>query len=186
MKLKKQLFYCTGIIILMMLTTFSLAKAADITVVYGNWKECIAKTYMLKYILEEKVGIKVEIKKMSVPEMWKGVSESKYGAMVCAILPEQQKYYDQYKLDIVDLGPNWIGDNKIVHTIMSKKLSERQALVRFLNNYCLCGHKLETVVAIVEGDRISKKAALKWIKDHKKWIENMMGLCQGFTMEDWG
>lgn len=186
MKSRKVYIILLGVLVFAISASFSLAKAADITVAYGDWKECIAKTYMLKYILEEKAGIKVEIKKMSVPEMWKGVSEGKYGAMVCAILPEQQKYYDQYKLDIVDLGPNWMGDNKIVHTIMSKKLSKKQALVRFLNNYCLCGYKLETVVAIVEGDKISKKAALKWIKDHKKWVENMMGLCQGFTIEDWG
>jgi ABC-type proline/glycine betaine transport system substrate-binding protein len=164
----------------------TLASAQAIKVAYGETKECIAKTYMLKYILEQKVGIKVEITKMSIEEAWKNIAEGKYDAMLCASVPGQQALYDKYKLSIVDFGPNWMDEKTTVHTIVRKGLQEkRPALARFLNNFCLCGHKLESVVSLVKGNEIPKKVALKWMKDHEDWVANMMGLCQGFTIEDW-
>jgi ABC-type proline/glycine betaine transport system substrate-binding protein len=163
-----------------------LAHAQNVKVVCNESKECIAKTYMLKYILEEKVRIKVDIIKLSIEEGWKGVAEGKYDALLCAPLPEQQALYNKYKLNIVDFGPNWMDEKTTVHTIVRKGLQEkRPALARFLNNFCLCGHKLDSVVALVKGNEIPKKVALKWVKDHEGWVANMMGLCQGFTKEDW-
>jgi len=175
-----------GILVCVLMAFLSPAWASDLTVVYGDWKEAIAKTYMLKYILEENVGIKVELKRMTVEEMWKGVAEGTYDAMVCATLPEQQAYYNKHARAIVDLGPNWMGENKVIHTIVRKGLQEEApALARFLNNYCLCGPKLDSVMALLKGETMHKKEALKWMKDHEDWVKNMMGLCQGFELRDW-
>jgi ABC-type proline/glycine betaine transport system substrate-binding protein len=186
--MKRNLIFMIFIVLLAasLLTSSSLAKEGKITVLYGDWPAAIAKTYMFKYILEEKVGIKVEIKKMSVEEMWKGIAGGKYDAMLCADIPAQQAFYDKYKLAIVDFGPNWMDEKKTVHTIVRKGLQEkRPALARFLNNFCLCGTKLDSVVSLVQGETVSKASATKWMKDHEDWVKNMMGLCQGFTMDDW-
>jgi ABC-type proline/glycine betaine transport system substrate-binding protein len=96
-----------GTLLFVYLFTWSgLANAENVKVAYNESKECIAKTYMLKYILEEKVKIKVEITKLSIEESWKGVAEGKYDALLCAPLPEQQALYNKYKLNVV--GPNWM------------------------------------------------------------------------------
>jgi ABC-type proline/glycine betaine transport system substrate-binding protein len=180
------LYLAPLVLLLSLLTSLTAADAQPVKVAYGDTKECIAKTYMLKYILEQKVGIKVEITKMSIEEAWKSIAEGKHDAMLCAPLPEQQALYDKFKLSIVDFGPNWMDEKTTVHTIVRKGLQEkRPALARFLNNFCLCGHKLDSVVALVKGNEIPKKVALKWMKDHEDWVANMMGLCQGFTIEDW-
>jgi hypothetical protein len=47
----------------LILGSYLMLRGAKIIVVYGDWKEAIAKIYMLQYILEEKMGIKIEIKK---------------------------------------------------------------------------------------------------------------------------
>jgi ABC-type proline/glycine betaine transport system substrate-binding protein len=180
------IYIVVGFLFVSLLTSVKSANAQTIKVVYGDTKECIAKTYMLKYILEERVRIKVEMTKLSIEEAWRGVAEGKYDAMLCVTLPEQQALYNKYKLDIIDFGPNWMDEKRTVHTIVRRGLQEkRPALARFLNNFCLCGTKLDSVVALVKGNEIRKKVALKWMKDHEDWVANMMGLCQGFTIEDW-
>jgi ABC-type proline/glycine betaine transport system substrate-binding protein len=151
----------------LVLASYLMIREAKITVVYGDWKEAIAKTYMLKYILEEKMGVKVKIKKASIEEMWKGIAEGKYDAMLCADRPDQQAFYDKYKLAIVDFGPNWMDEKKTVHTIVRKGLQgKRPALARFLNNFCLGRSKLESVVALIQNGMIPKVAGLKWIQEN--------------------
>jgi ABC-type proline/glycine betaine transport system substrate-binding protein len=99
--------------------------------------------------------------------MWKGIAEGKYDAMLCADLPNQQVFFDQYKLAIVKLGPNWMDAGKRVYTIVRKGLREKSPrLVRFLENFCLGRSKLEAVVALVQDGMIPQAAGLKWIQEH--------------------
>ena len=181
--------FLTTFLMVSLLTFLTAADAQPIKIAYSDTKKSIAKTYMLKYILEQKVGIKVEITKMSLEEAWKNVSESKYDAMVCASLPEQKVLYDKYRLNVVDFGPNCRDKKNTCHTIVRKGLQEkRPALARFLYNFFLCERKLNSMLALVERDEIQEKVAHKWMKDHDDWITHIMGyfFLQGFTRGDWG
>jgi ABC-type proline/glycine betaine transport system substrate-binding protein len=181
------IYLALGALLLSLFSSLAAADAQPIKMVYSDTKECIAKTYMAKYILEQKVGIKVEITKMSIEEAWKNIAESKYDAMLCASLPEQKVLYEKYKMSVVDFGPNCRDKATTGHTIVRKGLQEkRPALARFLYNFFLCGRKLDSMIALVQGNEIPEKVAHKWMKDHDDWVINMMGLCQGFARRDWG
>jgi ABC-type proline/glycine betaine transport system substrate-binding protein len=165
----------------------AIAAPPAVTVAYVETKESIAKSFLLKYVLQDKVGIKVNLVKTTVEEMWKGIAEGKYDATMSATLPEQKAYYSKYAKQVEDLGPNWIDDVKTIHTIARKGLQKkRPALATFIKQFCLCGGKLESGMNLIKGNQISQSDARQWIKDNEDWVNNMMGLCADVRIEDWG
>jgi len=165
----------------------AVAAPPEVTVAYVETKESIAKSFLFKYVLEEKVGIKVNLVKTTVEDMWKGIAEGKYDVTMSATLPEQKAYYTKYTKQVEDLGPNWIDEKKTIHTVARKGLQEkRPALATFVKQFCLCGGKLESGMNLIKGNQISKADARQWIKDNEDWVNNMMGLCTDVRMEDWG
>lgn len=158
-----------------------------VTVAFIEENQSIATSYMFKYIMEEKVGVQVNLVRTTVEDMWKGIAEGKYDASLSADTSTQKAYFNQYRKEIEDLGPNWIEEKKTVHTIAKKGFQQkRPAMTTFLKNFCLCGGKLEDAMGFIEGGQITKKAGLAWIKKHEDWVDNMMGLCKDVRMEDWG
>ena len=81
----------------------------SIELAYVAWDTEIASTNVLKAAMEDH-GFTVNITQVDAGPMWNAVAGSKTDGMVCAWLPFTQKeYYDDFKDEIVDLGPNLKG-----------------------------------------------------------------------------
>lgn len=139
------------------------------------------KAYMLKYILEEKTDHNVELITTSTDGMWQGVVKGDFDASVSVILPEQQAQFELYRKEVEDLGPNWIGKDITIHTIVRKGLVQEDVpLARFLSNYCLCGERLDSAKALLKDNKISREDARLWMEKHKPWLHNMMGFVRSY------
>ncbi|AOH53059.1 glycine/betaine ABC transporter substrate-binding protein [Peribacillus muralis] len=80
-----------------------------IKLVYVAWDTEIASTNVIGKVLE-KNGYDVTLSQVEVGPMFAGVANGSADAMVAAWLPSTHKeYYDKYKADLVDLGPNLTG-----------------------------------------------------------------------------
>lgn len=77
---------------------------------YVAWDSEIASTNVIAAVLEEKVGYKVDLIQVEAGPMWTGVANGDVDAIVAAWLPTTHKdYYDRFKNDVDDLGPNLNG-----------------------------------------------------------------------------
>ena len=81
-----------------------------VTLAYVAWDSEIASTYVVKEVLEEKMGYSVEMLQVDAGPMWAGVADGSADAMVAAWLPTtHQSYLDTYGDRIEDLGVNLEG-----------------------------------------------------------------------------
>jgi len=81
----------------------------SISLVYVAWDTEIASTNVISKVLEQN-GYKVKLSQVEVGPMFASVANGSADAMVAAWLPSTHlEYYDTYKEDIVDLGPNLHG-----------------------------------------------------------------------------
>lgn len=77
---------------------------------YVEWSETVAATHMIKTVIQDKLGYPCEIVPMTADKMWDSVATGKVDGMVAAWLPTTHAhFYEQYKDQIVDLGPNLVG-----------------------------------------------------------------------------
>jgi len=126
------------LLVFLIVSSLSAAESQRIKVAYNDSKESIAKTYMFKYILEDMVGLKVDLYKVNVKEMWKGLAEGRYDASLNVVLPEQKTYYARYGKRVIDLGPNYMDLKRKVLTVTRLGLLDtRPRLAKFLRHYCL-------------------------------------------------
>ncbi|WP_462411677.1 glycine betaine ABC transporter substrate-binding protein [Neobacillus sp. Marseille-QA0830] len=80
-----------------------------INLVYVAWDTEIASTNVIARVLKQK-GYKVKLSQVEVGPMFAGVANGSADGMVSGWLPSTHKeYYEKYKDDIVDLGPNLHG-----------------------------------------------------------------------------
>nr|WP_235782407.1 glycine betaine ABC transporter substrate-binding protein [Peribacillus psychrosaccharolyticus] len=88
------------------------AKAGNgesIQLVYVAWDTEIASTNVIAKVLEQN-GYDVTMSQVEVGPMFAGVANGSADAMVAAWLPSTHlEFYNKYKEDIVDLGPNLKG-----------------------------------------------------------------------------
>ncbi|MCY9661659.1 glycine betaine ABC transporter substrate-binding protein [Paenibacillus chondroitinus] len=85
-------------------------KSKKLKLAYVAWDSEIASTNVVKAVLEEKLGYKVEMLQVEAGPMWAGISDGSADAIVAAWLPTtHQDYYDKYKGKFEDLGPNLNG-----------------------------------------------------------------------------
>ncbi|UFJ43223.1 glycine/betaine ABC transporter [Brevibacillus humidisoli] len=83
---------------------------ATITLGYVAWDSEIASTNVVKAVLEDKLGYKVEMSQVEAGPMWVGVAEGDLDAIVAAWLPTTHAdYYKEYEGKFEDLGPNLDG-----------------------------------------------------------------------------
>lgn len=91
----------------------ALNWAADrktVRLAYVEWSETVAATNMVKTVIREKLGHECEIIPMTADKMWEAVATKKVDGMVAAWLPTtHSQYYQRYKDQLVDLGPNLVG-----------------------------------------------------------------------------
>ena len=88
-----------------------LAEARKtVRLVYVEWSETVAATNMVKTVIQEKLQMECDIVSMTADRMWAAVAAGTVDGMVAAWLPTTHgHYYEQYKDQIVDLGPNLVG-----------------------------------------------------------------------------
>ncbi len=85
------------------------ANKGSVTLAYVEWTSEIASTNVVRVILE-KAGYEVKMISLSAAVMYQAVAEGQADAMVAAWLPSTQKeYYEKFKDEFVNLGPNLIG-----------------------------------------------------------------------------
>ncbi|MGD8991674.1 MAG: glycine betaine ABC transporter substrate-binding protein [Desulfobacterales bacterium] len=86
------------------------AQQKTVRLSYVEWSETVAATNMVKTVIQEKLGHACEIVPMTADKMWEAVATGKVDGMVAAWLPTTHgHYYEQYKDQIEDLGPNMVG-----------------------------------------------------------------------------
>ncbi|PWW08733.1 glycine betaine/proline transport system substrate-binding protein [Paenibacillus cellulosilyticus] len=77
---------------------------------YVAWDSEIASTNVVKQVLEQRLGYKVEMLQVEAGPMWAGIANGSADAIVAAWLPTtHQDYYDKYQGQFEDLGANLIG-----------------------------------------------------------------------------
>lgn len=85
-------------------------KGKKLKLAYVAWDSEIASTNVVKAVLEEKLGYKVDMLQVEAGPMWAGISDGSADAIVAAWLPTTHKdYYDKYKGKFEDLGSNLNG-----------------------------------------------------------------------------
>jgi ABC-type proline/glycine betaine transport system substrate-binding protein/ABC-type proline/glycine betaine transport system permease subunit len=84
-------------------------KGKTVKLVYVAWETEIASTNVIGKVLEQK-GYDVKITQVEVGPMFAGIANGSSDAMVCAWLPSTHvEFYNTYKNDFIDLGPNLQG-----------------------------------------------------------------------------
>ena len=92
--------------------TESAVKPEQKTVklIYVEWASEVASTNVVKAVLQEKMGYKVDTIPVSAAAMWQGIASGDADAMVAAWLPTTHGHYlEKVKDKVVDLGPNLVG-----------------------------------------------------------------------------
>lgn len=85
--------------------TFTSEKDRQLTMVYTDWSEGVALTYLSQILLEEKMDYRVTLKLTDVKTAYRELAEGKADVFADAWLPETQKqYYDQYAQQLDKLG----------------------------------------------------------------------------------
>lgn len=77
---------------------------------YVAWDSEIASTYVVKNVLEDRLGYQVDMLQVEIGPMWAGIANGDADAMVAAWLPTTSiDYYKKYKGKFEDLGENLTG-----------------------------------------------------------------------------
>lgn len=76
---------------------------------YVQWASAEASTYIVKEVLEEKMGYDVEIPVLQAGLMYQSTANGDIDAFVCSWLPDTDKnYWEKHKDDLVELNNNFL------------------------------------------------------------------------------
>lgn len=82
----------------------------EIKLAYVAWDSEIASTNVVREVLEQKLGYKVDMLQVDAGPMWSGIANGSADAMVAAWLPTtHESYVKDNEGKFEDLGPNLIG-----------------------------------------------------------------------------
>lgn len=82
----------------------------SLRIAYVTWSSSTAASNVVKAVLQERLGYRVELTAMTADDMWRSVSEGHADAMLSAWLPSTHGHYlDRFGHSMVDLGPNLEG-----------------------------------------------------------------------------
>ena len=102
--------FCLSMLSMVLVSVQAVAAEKTVRLSYVEWSETVAATNMVKTVIQEKLGHACEIVPMAADKMWEAVATGKVDGMVAAWLPTTHgHYYEQYKDQIEDLGPNMVG-----------------------------------------------------------------------------
>ena len=101
---------CISALLVALIPVQAAAEQKTVRLSYVEWSETVAATNMVKTVIQEKLGHACEIVPMTADKMWEAVAAGNVDGMVAAWLPTTHgHYFEQYKDQIVDLGPNMVG-----------------------------------------------------------------------------
>lgn len=115
MKKKRKFYTMTAFAVIIFILAVggidqATATTKTVRLSYVEWSETVAATNMVKTVIQEKLGYACEIIPMTADKMWQAVADGKVDGMVAAWLPTTHgHFYEQYKSQIIDLGPNLTG-----------------------------------------------------------------------------
>ncbi len=102
--------FCAAALAFSLFSTPAEAAPKKVRLSYVEWSETVAATNMVKTVIQEKLGMECEIIPMTADKMWASVAAGVVDGMVAAWLPTTHgHFYEDYKDQIVDLGPNLTG-----------------------------------------------------------------------------
>lgn len=88
----------------------ALAQNEPIEIGYVLWDSEIASTNVVAAVIQDELGYDVNLTSVDAGPMWTGLAQGDFDAIVAAWLPAtHEAYWEQYKDDLVDLGPNLEG-----------------------------------------------------------------------------
>lgn len=109
----KWIVVATMIVALLVGCSSNGAQSGDnkkIKLAYVAWDSEIASTYVMKEVLEQKLGYKVEMLQLDAGPMFAAVSDGSADAMLASWQPvTHADYMERYGDKLVDLGPNLKG-----------------------------------------------------------------------------
>ena len=88
------------------------ANDSDVTIELGYvlWDSERASTHVVAAVLQDELGIDVNLTSVDAGPMWTGIAEGDFDAIVAAWLPgTHEQYMDRFGNQVVDLGPNLEG-----------------------------------------------------------------------------
>lgn len=100
------------------------AETKALKIAYEEWSSEVAAAYLLKAVLKEKLGFRVQLTRMGITETYEALAAGSQDAMIGAWLPSQKPYYDQFKGQFDDLGPNL--ENARLGLVVPNVTSRRQ------------------------------------------------------------
>ena len=107
-------------------TASSPAFAADVVVGLQNWPSAAATAHVIKAVIEENLGLEVELQNGTNPIIFEAMDRGSMDVMPEVWLPNQQNLYDAYvvKKDAVVLNPNGVPAEQglCVPTYVAKEL----------------------------------------------------------------
>ena len=102
--------FVVSIFLVVLFPVQTVAASKTVRLSYVDWSETVAATNMVKTVIQEKLGYDCEIVSMTADKMWEAVATGKVDGMVAAWLPTTHgHFYEQYRDQIEDLGPNMTG-----------------------------------------------------------------------------
>lgn len=85
--------------------TSDTAEKKEVNIVYSNWSEGIAVSFLVKNILEEELDYDVNMKIADIEQAYKDLSTGAYDLMLDAWLPQtHQPYFKKHSLNLTDAG----------------------------------------------------------------------------------
>lgn len=101
------------LLVIMMVSVMAGCSSASnekVKLAYVAWDSEIASSYVVKEVLESKLGATVEMLQVDAGPMWAGVADGSADAMVAAWLPSTHAaYVEKYGSKVEDLGANLKG-----------------------------------------------------------------------------
>lgn len=100
------------LLVVMLMTVIAGCSTSSnkVKLAYVAWDSEIASTYVLKEVLETKLGANVEMIQVDAGPMWAGLAKGSVDGMVSAWLPNTHAaYLEKYGSKVEDLGPNLKG-----------------------------------------------------------------------------
>ncbi|WP_022850935.1 glycine betaine ABC transporter substrate-binding protein [Limisalsivibrio acetivorans] len=100
----------TTTLLALLLMTGVVQARETVKIAYVDWSSSVASSYVVKAVLEEKMGIPCRLIEMPADEMWKSVAQGRVDAILSAWLPDtHDQYYAKYGEDVDNLGANLEG-----------------------------------------------------------------------------
>ena len=112
---------CLGII---MGADTGQAETREVKIVYEDWSSEVAAAYLLKAVLKERLGFSSRLVRLGITETYEALAAGKQDVMIGAWLPSQKPYYERFKGQFEDLGPNL--ENARLGLVVPNVTSRRQ------------------------------------------------------------